>query len=57
MRDEAWKKKTIESIGITRFSQEFGNEFLSSSTVKKLVPDDIIEKYRIKLSDNKKKEY
>lgn len=55
MRDEAWKKKTIESIGITRFSQEFGNEFLSSSTVKKLVPDDIIEKYRIKLSDNKKK--
>ena len=50
-RDEAWKQSTIAAIGQQRFDQEFGNVFLTSAQVKKLIPDDIIEKYRIKLSE------
>ena len=50
-RDEAWKRNTIASIGEKRFSQEFGNEFLAQDTLKKLIPDDIIEKYRRQYSD------
>lgn len=52
-RDEAWKQSTIESIGQQRFDQEFGNIFLTNAQVKKLIPDDIIEKHRIKLSELK----
>ena len=52
-RDEKWKEQTLASIGELRFAQEFGNEFLTSSTIKKLVPDDIIEKYRIKQTEIK----
>ena len=36
-----------------RFAQEFNNEFLASSTTKKLIPDDIIEKHRIEMSERK----
>lgn len=52
-RDEQWKMNTIATIGEQRFSQEFGNEFLSSSQMKKLIPDDITEKYRMKISELK----
>lgn len=52
-RDEEWKEKQIASIGQQRFDQEFGNQFLATSTVQKLIPNDIIEKYRIKLSEYK----
>ena len=54
-RDEQWKKNTIASIGQQRFDQEFGNVFMTSSSMRKLIPDDIIEKYRIKLSEYKTK--
>ncbi len=50
-RDQKWKESTIAAIGQQRFDQEFGNVFLSDAQVKKLIPDDIIEKYRIKLSE------
>ena len=50
-----WKAAQIAAIGEQRFQQEFNCKFISSSLIKTLVPDDIIEKYRIKLSDNKKK--
>lgn len=53
-RDEQWKKNTIASIGEKRFAQEFANEFLTSDSTKKLIPDDIIEKYRIKIQEYKK---
>lgn len=52
-RDDKWKADTIASIGETRFAQEFGNEFLASSTIQKLVPDDILERHKIKLSEAK----
>lgn len=52
-RDEQWKLNTIASIGQQRFSQEFGNEFLVTTSIKKLITDDIIEKHRIKLSEYK----
>lgn len=52
-RDQKWKEETIAAIGEQRFAQEFGNEFLASSTVKKLIPDDIIEKHRVMLSEIK----
>lgn len=52
-RDEQWKETTIASIGARRFAQEFGNEFLSNSTSKKLIDDEIVEKYRMRLSDYK----
>lgn len=49
--DEAWKAKQIAAIGEQRFAQEFNNEFLAGSTSRKLIPDDVIEKYKIKLSE------
>jgi len=49
--DEKWKEKQIAAIGKQRFAQEFNNEFLASSTTHKLIPDDVIENYRIKLSE------
>lgn len=54
-RDEQWKRNTIAAIGEKRFSQEFGNEFLAQDTLKKLVPDEIIEKYRKQHSEYKSK--
>lgn len=50
--DEEWKAQQITSIGIERFRQEFGNEFLSSQ-FKKLVPDAKIELFRQQLADFK----
>ena len=51
--DEAWKKKQIAAIGERRFAQEFNNEFLSGNNTTKLLPDDILEQYRMKLSECK----
>ena len=51
--DEEWKKRQIAAIGEQRFAQEFNNEFLTSTQTRKLIPDDIIEKYMIKLSEYK----
>ena len=53
--DENWKKRQIAAIGEERFAQEYNNEFLAGSTFQKLIPDDIIEKYRMKLSGENKK--
>lgn len=50
-RDEHWKEMTVASIGAKRFAQEFGNEFLASSTTRKLFDDDVIEKFRMQLSE------
>ena len=54
-RDNQWKLNTIASIGQTRFDQEFGNVFLTSATTKKLIPDDITEKFRRLLAEYKAK--
>ena len=48
--DEKWKQAQIEAIGKTRFAQEFNNEFISSDKFPKLIPDDILEKHRMRLS-------
>lgn len=53
-RDTTWKEQQILAIGQERWNQEFANEFTSSS-FKKLIPDDIIEKHKLKLADLKKK--
>ena len=53
--DEAWKAKQIAAIGARRFAQEFNNEFLTSDSSRKLIPDDVIEKYKIKRSELKAK--
>lgn len=49
-RDEKFKEHTIASIGIDRWNQEFACEFMSSTTFNKLIPDDITEKYKMKLA-------
>jgi len=49
-RDQKWKEMTIASIGERRFAQEFGNEFLAGKQSLKLIPDDIIEKFRMEAS-------
>ena len=51
--DEAWKEKQIAAIGAQRFAQEFDNQFLAKSDNKKLIPDDVLQKFRIKLSEYK----
>ena len=51
--DEKWKAAQIAAIGAKRFAQEFNNEFLTSADTKKLIPDDVLENYRMKLSEYK----
>lgn len=51
--DQAWKERQIAAIGAQRFAQEFNNEFLAKSDNKKLIPDDVLERYRVKLSEYK----
>jgi hypothetical protein len=53
--DEIWKKKQIAAIGEVRFAQEFNNEFLTSATNRKLIPDDILDRYKTKLQELKVK--
>lgn len=50
-RDEKFKEHTIASIGIDRWNQEFACEFMSSTSFNKLIPDDITEKYKMKLAE------
>lgn len=55
-RDEEWKRKQIVSLGsIERWDQEFGCSFLASS-FKKLIPDDVLDKYRKQLKAFEKAE-
>lgn len=51
--DEAWKQKQIAAIGAQRFAQEFDNQFLAKGNDKKLVPDEVISDFRMKLSEYK----
>lgn len=56
--DEKWKENQIAAIGKERFAQEFNNEFLAGSSFRKLIPDEVIEKYRQRISEYKlKKEF
>ena len=50
-----WKEKQIAAIGAKRFAQEFNNEFISNSSIRKLIPDEVLERFRIKLSEFKTK--
>ena len=52
IRDEKWKAQQIASIGIEKWKQEFECDFLTSAT-SRMVPDDILEKYRMALSELK----
>lgn len=54
MRDEKWKQQQIASIGMERWKQEFECDFLTSTT-KRLIPDDILEKYRMQYGEFKAK--
>jgi hypothetical protein len=38
-----------------RWRQEFCNEFIAASNIRKLIPDEVLERYRIKLSEYKAK--
>jgi hypothetical protein len=49
-RDEKWKAQQIATVGIEKWKQEYECEFLTSGT-KKLIPDDITEQFRMKLSE------
>lgn len=51
--DLAWKERQIAAIGAQRFAQEFDNQFLAKGNDKKLIPDEVISKYREKLSEYK----
>lgn len=55
IRDEAWKQQQIATVGIERWKQEYECDFLVSSSIVKLIPDDIVEKYKIKMSEMKTK--
>ena len=48
-RDEKFKEMTIASIGQKRWDQEFACEFLSPSDFRKLIPEDILEKHKMRL--------
>lgn len=50
-----WKATQIAAIGEQKFQQEYNCQFLDSDSLKKLVPDEIIEKYRKLHSEYKSK--
>ena len=52
-RDEKFKEMTIASIGQKRWDQEFACEFLAPSDFRKLIPEDILEKYKMRLDQYK----
>ena len=54
IRDEQWKQQQIATIGADRWKQEFECDFLTSAT-KKLIPDDITDKFRQMLAEYKLK--
>ena len=49
-RTEEWKDKQIATIGMQRWRQEFCNEFIAASNIRKLIPDEVLERFRIRLS-------
>ncbi len=51
--DNEWKERQIAAIGAKRFAQEFNNEFISNSAIRKLIPDEVLERFRIQLSEFK----
>ena len=51
---EEWKQAQIAAIGERRFQQEYNCQFIDSDDANTLIPDDIIEKYRMILVGNKK---
>lgn len=51
--NQEWKEKQIAAIGAKRFAQEFNNEFITNSSIRKLIPDEVLERFRIKLSEFK----
>lgn len=51
--DAKWKEQQIAAIGAQRFAQEFDNQFLTKSNNQKLIPDDVLERYRMKISEYK----
>lgn len=53
-RDEEWKETQILTIGVEKWKQEYCNEFLVGNSFNRLIPDDIIERYKIKLMEYKK---
>ena len=55
-RDEKFKEMTIASIGQKRWDQEFACEFLSPSDFRRLIPEDIIEKHKMRLDQYKLQE-
>lgn len=55
IRDDKWKAKQIATIGMDRWRQEFECDFLASSADKKLVPEEVLEHYRMKLTEYKTK--
>ena len=55
-RDEKFKETTIASIGQKRWDQEFACEFLSPSDFRKLIPEDILEKHKMRLDQYKLKD-
>ena len=52
-RDEKWKQQQIATIGKDKWLQEFCNEFIAGSKTQKLIPDDVLEKYRKRLTEFK----
>lgn len=51
-----WKAAQIAAIGEQKFQQEYNCQFLDEDTVKKLIPDEVIEIYRKRLSEYKQKD-
>lgn len=52
-RDEKWKQQQIATVGMDKWLQEFCNEFAAGSSTQKLIPDDIIEKFRRRIVELK----
>ena len=50
-RDEKWKAQQIATMGMERWRQEFGNEFIAGTSIYKLIPDNQIEKYRMRITE------
>lgn len=54
-RDEEWKKQRIAADGMQVWQQEYECDFLASSTIHKLIPDETTDKLRQKYQELKLK--
>ena len=52
-RDEEWKAQRIASEGMQVWKQEYECDFLTSSSIHKLIPDEVIQRYRQKQAELK----